>query len=105
MLRVVGSLTVLAPISVQHFTFVILFGSFHYGGVSSPFFPWLGIVPLAGTFYLSGRVRLLALLPVGVQILAFYPSPRPGFALPAHVPAPTPSADGIHSPPRTRGFV
>src|SRR5690348_5219724 len=30
LLRVVGSLRVLAPISVQHFTFVILFGSFLY---------------------------------------------------------------------------
>src|SRR5260370_34651457 len=64
MLRVVGSLTVLAPISVQHFTFVILFGSFHYGGVSAPFFPWLGIVPPARPSYLSSPRRPLPPLPV-----------------------------------------
>src|SRR5260221_7323088 len=92
MLRVVGSLIVLAPISVQHFTFVILFGSFHYGGVSSPFFPWLGIVPLAGTFYLSGRVRLVPLLLFGAPNLTFFALPAPGFAFPRPLPAPTPSA-------------
>jgi len=105
MLRVVGSLTILAPISVQHFTFVILFGSFHYGGVSSPFFPWLGIVPLAGTFYLSGRLRLLALLLIGVQILAFYAIHALGFAFPEHVPAATLSAIGIISALCTCVFV
>src|SRR5260221_6443197 len=72
MLRVVGSLTVLAPISVQHFTFVILFGSFHYGGVSSPFFPWLGIVPLARALYLNGRVRLVAPMALRAPILDLY---------------------------------
>ena len=80
LLRATGSLAVLAPISVQHFTFVILFGSFQYGGVSSPFFPWLGIVPLAATFYLNGRPRILALLLVCVQILGFYMIHARGFA-------------------------
>src|SRR5260370_9552105 len=58
MLRVVGSLTVLAPISVQHFTFVILFGSFPYGGVCSPFFSCLCILPPARNLYLTCPLTL-----------------------------------------------
>ena len=105
MLRAIGSLTILAPISVQHFTFVILFGSFHYGGVSSPFFPWLGMMPLAATFYVSGRLRLLALLLIGVQIVAFYVIHALGFAFPEHVPTATLSAIGIMSALCTCIFV
>ena len=105
MLRVVGSLTILAPISVQRFTFVILFGAFHYGGVSSPFFPWLGIVPLAATLYLSRRLRLLSLLLIGVQILVFYAIHALGVPLPEHVPAATLSTVGIISALCTCVFV
>ena len=97
LLRAVGSLAVPAPISVQHFTFVILFGSFQYGGVSSPFFPWLGIVPLTATFYLTGRLRILALLLVCLQILGFYMIHALGVAFPEHVPAATLAAMGIMS--------
>jgi signal transduction histidine kinase len=105
LLRVVGSLAVLAPISVQHFTFVILFGSFQYGGVSSPFFPWLGIVPLAATFYLSGRLRILALLLVCLQILGFYMIHALGFAFPERVPTAMLAAMGIMSALCTCIFV
>jgi signal transduction histidine kinase len=73
-LRAVASLEVAALISVQHYTFVILFGSFHYGGVSSPFFVWLGLVPLAAAFFLGGdrRLRFLVLALSGSQIAVFY---------------------------------
>ncbi|HWG78737.1 MAG TPA: HAMP domain-containing sensor histidine kinase [Stellaceae bacterium] len=105
LLRALGSLAVLAPISVQHFTFVILFGSFQYGGVSSPFFPWLGIVPLAAAFYLTGRLRILALLLVCLQILGFYMIHALGFAFPEHVPAATLAPMGIMSALCTCIFV
>jgi signal transduction histidine kinase len=97
LLRAVGSLTILAPISVLHFTFVILFGSFHYGGVSSPYFPWLGIMPLAATFFLSGRLRLVVLLLIGAQILCLYALHALGVAFPQHMPAAALSAMGIIS--------
>ena len=105
LLRLLGSLTLLGPVAVQHFTFVILFGSFHYGGVSSPFFPWLGIIPLAGTFFLDGRLRLLALLLIGVQILALYAIHSLGYPFPDHVPAAALSAIGIISALCTCVFV
>jgi signal transduction histidine kinase len=87
-LRATGRLAVLAPISVQHFTFVILYGAFQYGGAGSPFLTWIAAVPLAGTFYLGGYpgMRLVALAGIGVQLLAFYAIYELGFPFPQHVP-------------------
>jgi signal transduction histidine kinase len=44
-----------ALISVELLAFTSLFGSYFYGGVSSPFLPWLIISLLLGFFYLSER--------------------------------------------------
>jgi signal transduction histidine kinase len=87
LLRATGRLVLLAPISVQHFTFVILFGAFQYGGAGSPFLTWIAAVPLAGAFYLGGYpgVRLLALAGIGVQLLAFYAIYELGPPFPEHV--------------------
>src|SRR5665213_1060572 len=41
LLKITGHLRWLALASVEILTFVTLFGSYHYGGVSSPFLPWL----------------------------------------------------------------
>ena len=38
--------TALALLSVQNLIFAILWGSYHYGGASSPFLMWLLVVPL-----------------------------------------------------------
>jgi signal transduction histidine kinase len=40
-------------------SFASLYGSFHYGGVSSPLFPWLLIALLLGFFYLGDRPWLV----------------------------------------------
>src|SRR5579863_5676196 len=40
-LKYTGRYTVLALLSVQNLIFATLWGSYHYGGVSSPFLPWL----------------------------------------------------------------
>ena len=48
----------LSLLSLQHLTWVILFASHLYGGVSSPFFFWLLIVPLFGFFYLGDTPRM-----------------------------------------------
>ncbi len=66
-LRVTGNLQLVATISVQNLLFVTLFGSYFYGGVSSPFLPWLLVALLLGFFYLSNRpLAVLALFAVNV---------------------------------------
>jgi signal transduction histidine kinase len=54
-LRLTGSLRLVAVISVETLIAVTLFGAYFYGGVSSPFLPWLLIALLNGLFYLSDR--------------------------------------------------
>jgi len=106
-LRATGRLVWLSPVSVQHLTFVILFGAFVYGGASSPFLTWIGVVPLAGAFYLGGhpRLRLVTLALIGVQILAFYLLHVLGFAFPQHVPLAALTGIGIISALCACGFV
>jgi len=98
-LRATGRLVALAPISVQHVTFLILFGSYQYGGVSSPFLTWIGVVPLAGALYLGGSalLRLLTLGLVGAQLLGFYALYELGLPFPEHVPLAALSGVGIIS--------
>jgi signal transduction histidine kinase len=55
LLKVTGSLFLVAVISVETLIAVTLFGAFFYGGVSSPFLPWLLIALLNGLFYMSDR--------------------------------------------------
>lgn len=54
-----GNLRRSAFISVQLLTFTSLFGTYYYGGVSSPFLPWLIIALLLGFFYFSDRPKLV----------------------------------------------
>jgi signal transduction histidine kinase len=54
-----GSLQLSALMSVELLAFTCLFGSYYYGGVSSPFLPWLIISLLLGFFYLSDRPILV----------------------------------------------
>jgi signal transduction histidine kinase len=54
-LKLTKSLQLAALISVEILAFASLFGAYHYGGVSSPFLPWLIISLLLGFFYLSDR--------------------------------------------------
>jgi signal transduction histidine kinase len=69
-LKYTGSLFAAALGSVQTLIFVSLFGSFFYGGVSSPFQPWLLIALLLGFFYLSDRPKLV-LVGLVAQIAIF----------------------------------
>jgi signal transduction histidine kinase len=54
-----GNLQLSALLSVQLLAFTSLFGAYFYGGVSSPFLPWLIIDLLLGFFYLSERPVLV----------------------------------------------
>ncbi|RYG27585.1 MAG: hybrid sensor histidine kinase/response regulator, partial [Burkholderiales bacterium] len=65
-----SSLVVPAFLSVQVLVFISLFGSFHYGGISSPFLPWSLIALQLGFFYLAERTRLV-LGGVAIQLVAF----------------------------------
>jgi signal transduction histidine kinase len=63
-LKLSRSLTWLALFSFCDLTFVSMFGSYFYGGVSSPFLPWCLAALLIGFFYLGDR----PLLVVGIFI-------------------------------------
>lgn len=51
--KMTGNLYLCATLSVQLLTFTALFGAFFYGGVSSPFLPWLIVALFIAFFYLS----------------------------------------------------
>jgi signal transduction histidine kinase len=70
-LKLTGKLQELALCSVVNLTFVTLYGSYYYGGVSSPFLPWLLTALLLGFFYLGER-PLLVLSVFGINIAGFY---------------------------------
>jgi signal transduction histidine kinase len=57
--KMTGDLQLSALISVELLAFTSLFGAYYYGGVSSPFLPWLLISLLLGFFYLSERPILV----------------------------------------------
>ena len=69
-LKFTGSLIKAAFLSVQLLCFASLFGAFNYGGVSSPFLPWLLVAVLLGYFYISDHQRAVTAL-VAVDIVAF----------------------------------
>jgi signal transduction histidine kinase/ActR/RegA family two-component response regulator len=87
-LKYLGHYQLLAMLSVENLIFSILWGSYHYGGVSSPFLPWLLVVPLLAFFYLgpATHLRLLALLLIAVNFGFFYLSYALGHSFPEHVP-------------------
>jgi signal transduction histidine kinase len=57
--KLTNNLQISALASVELLAFTSLFGSYYYGGVSSPFLPWLIISLLLGFFYLSERPFLV----------------------------------------------
>jgi signal transduction histidine kinase len=58
-MKLTRSLTYVALFSICDLTFLSLFGSFFYGGVSSPFLPWFLTALLLGFFYLGDRPFLV----------------------------------------------
>jgi signal transduction histidine kinase len=89
----------LAAFSVQNLTFVTLFGSFNYGGASSPFLPWLLTALLLAFFYLGEKpvLRLLVLVLFGANLLAFFLSYEFAGGFPTLVPLSHLSTVGIIS--------
>jgi signal transduction histidine kinase/CheY-like chemotaxis protein len=96
----------LALISVQNLIFAILWGSYHYGGGSSPFLMWLLIVPLLAFFYLGATTftRLAIIAEIGLSMVAFYLSYLWG-GFPAHVPLENLATIGILSAVLASAYV
>jgi signal transduction histidine kinase len=69
-LRITGSMTLSAMLSVQLLVGTSLFGSFWFGGISSPLLPWFLIAMVLCFFYLADSIRP-ALLGIALQLSAF----------------------------------
>jgi len=66
------SLPIAATMSVQLLLFTALFGAYNYGGVSSPFLPWMIVSLLLGFFYLSQwPILVIAMFAVNIEIFTF----------------------------------
>lgn len=61
-LKLIGNLTWLALFSFWDLMLVSVLGSFFYGGVSSPFLPWILCALLIGFFYLNNRPVLVVVI-------------------------------------------
>jgi signal transduction histidine kinase/CheY-like chemotaxis protein len=98
-LRYTGWFTLLSVLSVQNLIFSILWGCYHYGGVSSPFLPWVLTVPLLAFFYLGSelRPRLLILTLIAFNLAGFYFIYASGHSFPEHLPLSKLSGIGIIS--------
>jgi signal transduction histidine kinase len=70
-LRYWGSLRIAAISSVQMLVCLSLFGSFFFGGISSPFLPWFLIAMVLGFFYLADSIKHV-LVGVVVQLIGFF---------------------------------
>jgi signal transduction histidine kinase/ActR/RegA family two-component response regulator len=99
LLRATGWYTGLALLSVQNLIFAVLWGCYHYGGVSSPFLPWLLTVPLLAFFYLgpAPRPRLMVLTIIALNLGGFYFIYAQGHDFPIHIPLASLSGIGIIS--------
>jgi signal transduction histidine kinase/CheY-like chemotaxis protein len=79
--------TALALISVQNLIFAILWGSYHYGGASSPFLMWVLVVPLLAFFYLgsSNTTRFTVFFQIAAGLGSFYLAYLWDQSFPAHI--------------------
>lgn len=75
LLRQTGRYKLLAFISVQNLSFCVIWACYAFGGLLSPFLPWMLIIPLLSFLYLPsvGWVRnvLLVQLVVNLSVLLF----------------------------------
>ncbi len=78
----------LALISVQNLTFAILWGSYHYGGASSPFLMWVLVIPLLAFFYLGSgmKTRVIIFSQLVVSLGLFYGAYKLDNSFPIHIP-------------------
>ena len=79
--------TLLAMLSVVNLSFAVLWGSYNYGGASSPFLMWFVLTPLLAFLYLgsSWRVRIFVFAQIILGAVAFYLVSKLG-TIPTHIP-------------------
>jgi signal transduction histidine kinase len=84
MLKWTRAYDVIAFVSVQNLLFCILWACYSYGGIYSPFLPWLLITPILAFFYLpsTGRIRDALLLIIAANVSAFAYLVVSGFPFP-----------------------
>lgn len=95
-MKLTKSLTYVAIFSICDLTFVSVFGSFFYGGVSSPFLPWFLTALLLGFFYLGER-PLLVLAIFAVHLAGFCIAYTVNGSFPELVPIAALSSVGVIS--------
>jgi signal transduction histidine kinase len=95
-LRWAGHLFRPALYSFCALTAISVFGSFFYGGVSSPFMPWFLTAQIIGFFYLSDR-PLLVLACIGTALLTFAAAYLVAGSFPHRVPVQQMSTVGMIS--------
>ncbi len=95
-LKFTGRLQELALFSVANLTFTTLYGSYYYGGVSSPFMPWLLTALLLGFFYLGERPWLVFCV-FGVNVAGFFTAYAINGSFPQHIPLEALSGVGLVS--------
>ncbi|MVA98044.1 response regulator [Nitratireductor sp. CAU 1489] len=80
--------TGLALLSVFNLNFAILWGSYHYGGASSPFLMWLLVMPLLAFFYLGSNMntRIIIFAQIAFGLASFYAAFLLENSFPSHIP-------------------
>lgn len=80
--------TTLALVSVFNLSSAILWGSYNYGGVSSPFLMWFLVMPLLAFFYLGSntRTRIIIFAQIALGLAAFYAAYWRQNSFPLHIP-------------------
>ncbi len=61
-LRLTGKFDLLTALSLEHTALIVLFGAYNYGGLSSPFLPWLLGLPVIAIFHFAARPAIEALI-------------------------------------------
>jgi PAS domain S-box-containing protein len=99
LLRATGRLSLLSLISVLHLAVIVLYAAYLYGGVSSPFLPWMVAVPLNAMFYVGTQPRLRVVVLAGLAglLLAFFLAYQLGGGFPQRVPLEALAGPGILS--------
>ena len=98
-LRLTGWFDVLALLSMEHLTLIILFGAYHYGGAASPFLPWLVPIPIIAVLHFGPRLapRALVLVALAAQLFGFFLLDVLGPGFPTHIGGSHLAAAGIFS--------
>jgi len=81
--------TALALLSVTNLNFAILWGSYNYGGASSPFLMWFLVMPLLAFFYLGARsnwIKVMIFAQIAVGLAGFYAVFLSKNGFPLHIP-------------------